>query len=261
MKHLQRALAERGPGIAVIVGVLALWEYVARSMDSTFFPQLSAIATSFRENWLFERVPTDLVPTLTRLFLGFSLSLLIGIAAGMAIGAIPLVRRGVMPVIDFLRSIPASALIPFAIVVFGIGDSGKIFLVVVSATWPILLNVVSATANIDPVTADAASAYRIPLGLRIRKLILPSTTPAILAGARTGLAIALIVVIVSEMFGSVNGLGHFVMLASATFRITDMWSGVVLVGLLGYLLNLAFLRIERRLLRRHGYLTVTSGRA
>lgn len=261
MTALKRGIAERAPGVVVVAGVLALWEYASASMDSPYVPGLGPIATSFEQNWLFERITTDLVPTLTRLFLGFSLSLLIGIAGGMAIGAVPLIRRGVMPVVDFLRSIPASALIPFAIVVFGIGDSGKVFLVVVSATWPVLLNVVSATANIDPVTADAARAYRIPLWLRVRKLILPSITPAILAGARTGLAIALIVVIVSEMFGSVNGLGHFVMLASSTFRITDMWSGVVLVGVLGYLLNLVFVRVERRLLKRHGHLAAASREA
>lgn len=253
MSGLRRVLAQRGPGALVILGLLALWEYYSRSADSVYVPRLGAIGTSFRENWLFERVSSDLVPSLVRLFAGYSASLLIGIAAGMVIGAVPIVRRSVIPVVDFVRSVPATALVPFAIVIFGIGDGAKIFLVVVAATWPVLLNVVAAVANIDPVRADAATAYRIPVALRVRKVILPSATPAVLAGARTGLAIALIVVIVSEMFASVNGLGHFVILAAKTFRLTDMWSGVLLVGLLGFLLNIAFLRVERRLLRRHGF--------
>lgn len=245
-------LREYLPGILTIVLLLVAWEAYSRSQDTPFIPSLALIASSFADNWLFERVPIDLVPSLERLAVGYSVSLFLGVGLGAAIGSYAPLRRTIMPTIEFLRSLPSTALVPFAIVAFGFGMVGKAFLIVFAGTWPILLNVSSAVANLNPLTLDAARAYRIPRLLRIRKIVIPAVMPPLMAGARTSLGIALIMVVVSEMFASTSGIGHYVVQAERTFQLANMWSGVLLIGLVGYSLNAAFLAVQHRVLRGHG---------
>jgi ABC-type nitrate/sulfonate/bicarbonate transport system permease component len=230
------------------VVIVVVWYVGSANSTSLYFPPLHDILVAYRENWLFARFGSDVLPSLGRLAAGYSIAAVAGIVGGLAIGTSYVARRLTSPVISFFRSVPSAALLPPAILVLGVGDSMKVFLIAFVCVWPVLLNTVNGVDEVDETMLETARTYRLPLRLRIGRVILPAAGPRIFAGLRVAVAFAIVVMIISELTASTNGLGYFVAQSQNTFAITDMWSGIVLLGLLGYLVNLAFTRIERRVL-------------
>jgi ABC-type nitrate/sulfonate/bicarbonate transport system permease component len=249
------ARGQRFVGLALEVTapllVLVAWGLWSADSEEFYFPPLTEILSSFSDTWLFERVGSDVVPSLTRMFAGYGLAVVAAITLGLAIG---LSRRGRLasaPIIEFLRAIPPPALLPFAILVIGVGNSMKVFIIAFVCLWPILLNTVDGVIGVDPTLRETSRVYSIPIADRIRSVVLPAASPQIFAGMRTSLSLALIMVVISEMVASTNGIGYFVLQSQRSFAISEMWSGILLLGLLGYGLNFGFLLIERRILRWH----------
>jgi ABC-type nitrate/sulfonate/bicarbonate transport system permease component len=237
--------------IAVPVALVALWGVWSASSDSYYFPPLTKIVTSFRDTWLFSRVGSDVVPSLARLTLGYVLASVVAVALGLLLALVPWLRRASDPVVQFLRAIPPPALLPFGILVMGVGDSMKVFIIAFVCLWPVLLNTMDGIGGIDPTLLDTARVYDLRGRDRIVSVMLPAAAPQIFAGLRTSLSLSLILMVISEMVASTNGIGYFVLQSQRTFAIPEMWSGIVLLGILGYVLNLAFLLVERRVLRWH----------
>ncbi|WP_063784379.1 ABC transporter permease [Streptomyces sp. SBT349] len=232
---------------AILVGY-GVWSHRAQSF---YFPPLGEILDYFGELWLFDRVGSDLVPSLVRMLSGYALSVVIGVGLGLLLGMSRVLRTAAEPVVEFLRALPAPALIPFSLLMFGAGDSSKVFVIVLGAVWPILLNTIDGVRGVDTQQLDMARSYQIPLSARVTRIILPGASPRIFAGMRTSLAIAIILMVVSEMVASSNGLGYFVLEQQRSFAIPEMWTGIILLGVLGYVLNWLFLRVERRVLAWH----------
>ncbi len=233
-----------------VVGI-ALWWYLSDDSTSPFFPPLRRIVEAFRDNWLFARVDTDLVPSLTRFVEGFLIATVVGVLVGLLLGLWPLARRALAPTIDFLRSIPAPALISVMILLIGFGDGMKIAAIALASTFPILLNTIDGVRGVEPQQLDMARVYQLGYWHRITRIVLPAASPQIFAGMRVALAVALLVMAFSEMFAGTNGLGFFIVFAQETYRIPDMWAGIVMLGIVGYAVNLCFLAFERRILRWH----------
>ena len=152
---------------------------------------------------------------------------------------------------EFLRAIPPPALLPFSIVVLGVGNSGKIFLIAFVCVWPVLLNTIDGVTAIDPTLRETARVYGVKGMDRLRRIVLPAACPQIFAGMRTSLSLALILMVISEMVASTDGIGFFVLQSQRSFAIPEMWSGILLLGLLGYVLNVIFILVERRVLAWH----------
>jgi ABC-type nitrate/sulfonate/bicarbonate transport system permease component len=237
--------------IAVPVLVFAvIWVWSAGS-DVYYYPPLQDVLNTFKDTWLFERVGSDVGPSMVRLFIGYFLAVGVGVAGGVALGMSPLLRRVAAPIVEFLRAIPAPALLPFALLVLGVGNNSKIFVIAFVCLWPILLNAIDGVAGVDPTLVDTGRVYRIPAKDRLMKVVLPAAAPQIFAGMRTSLSLALILMVISEMVASSNGIGYFVLQSQRSFAIPEMWSGIILLGLLGYLFNAVFLLLERRVLAWH----------
>lgn len=228
----------------------ALWWYTANA-DSYYYPPLGDIFRAFADTWVFERVRADVLPSLGRLAAGYAIAALLGIAAGVVLGRRPTLRRMASPIIEFLRAIPAPALIPFAILVLGVEDDAKIFLIAIVCVFPILLNTIDGVAGVEPTLLDTTRVYRIGRVDQLRYVVLPAAAPQIFAGLRTSLSLSLILMVISEMVASSNGIGYFILQSQRSFAITEMWSGILLLGLLGYLFNAVFTLIERRVLAWH----------
>jgi ABC-type nitrate/sulfonate/bicarbonate transport system permease component len=240
--------------LAVPALLVALWWVLSSGSTSPFFPPLRDILEAFRTNWLFGRLDTDVVPSLLRMLAGYAIALALGIAIGLPLGLVTLLRSAFEPVVEYLRALPVVALIPLFIVVTGIGDLTKVLVIALGAVWPILLNTQDGVGSVEPELRLMAVAYRLTLWQRIWRIVLPSALPQIFAGARTALAISFIVMVISEMLAATNGIGYFVLQSQSSFAITDMWSGIILLGVLGYLFNLLFLAVQHRVLRWHtGY--------
>jgi ABC-type nitrate/sulfonate/bicarbonate transport system permease component len=237
--------------LEVLVPVMLLAGYAAWAGKSFYFPPLSAIGNRFIAVWVFDRVLDDLLPSLRRLFIGYGLSVLLGVSIGLLLGAFRLVRQAVQPVAEFLRALPAVSLIPFGILVFGLGDTMKVFIIVLGSIWPILLNTIDGVRGVDQEVLEMARAYNVGRWGRLREIVIPAATPRMVTGMRTSLSIAIILMVVSEMVASRNGVGYFVLESQRRFAIADMWTGILVLGIVGYLANFAFVRAERRLLHWH----------
>lgn len=237
--------------IATPLAVLAvLWAWTAGA-QSYYFPPVPDVLSAFRETWLFARLTEDVVPSLVRLGAGYVIAVLLGVGLGVLLGLRPALRRMATPVVEFLRAIPAPALIPFTILVLGVEDDAKIFLIAVVCVFPVLLNAIDGVAGVEPTLLDTTRVFRVSAGDRLRRVVLPAAAPQIFAGMRTSLSLSLILMVISEMVASSNGIGYFVLQSQRSFAIMEMWSGILLLGLLGYLLNAGFTLVEHRLLAWH----------
>jgi ABC-type nitrate/sulfonate/bicarbonate transport system permease component len=237
--------------ITVPIVLLVIWGVWSSGSDTYYFPPLTDIFKTFADTWLFERVGSDVVPSLARLALGYGIACAVAVAAGLALGLSQPLRRATDPIVQFLRSIPPPALLPFGILVLGVGTSMKVFIIASVCLWPVLLNTIDGVAGVDPTLRETARVYAIRPRDQILRVTLPSAAPQIFAGMRTSLSLALILMVISEMIASTNGIGYFVLQSQRSFAIPEMWSGILLLGILGYVLNVVFVLIERRVLRWH----------
>jgi ABC-type nitrate/sulfonate/bicarbonate transport system permease component len=240
-----------GVEVAVPLVVVAILWFWSAGSDVYYFPSLKTVLQTFKDTWLFERVGSDVVPSLVRLFFGYFIAVAVGVGAGVALGLSPVLRRVAAPIVEFLRAIPAPALLPFALLVLGVGNDSKIFVIAFVCVWPILLNAVDGVSGVDPTLTDTGRVYRISGRDRLTHVVLPAAAPQIFAGMRTSLSLALILMVISEMVASSNGIGYFVLQSQRSFAIPEMWSGIILLGILGYLFNAVFLLVERRVLAWH----------
>jgi ABC-type nitrate/sulfonate/bicarbonate transport system permease component len=237
--------------VTVPVLALVIWGIASSGSDTYYFPPLTDILETFADTWLFERVGSDVVPSLLRMGAGYAIAVVVAISAGLLLGMSRRARRAAAPIVEFLRAIPPPALLPFAILVIGVGNSMKVFIIAFVCIWPILLNTIDGVTGVDPTLRDTTRVYGIDGGDRVLRVMLPAAAPQIFAGMRTSLSLALILMVISEMVASTNGIGYFVLQSQRTFAIPEMWSGILLLGILGYTLNGIFVLIERRVLRWH----------
>lgn len=237
--------------VVLPVALVALWWVTSRNSTSFFYPPLSEILDSLREHWLFEQVSTDLVPSLGRFSAGYLLAAAAGIGLGTLIGLSPRLRLATQPVTEFLRAIPPPLLLPFAIVTLGIGNDSKILVIALGSMWPVLLNTIDGVRGVDPQTLDMARSFQVGRRMQITRVVLPAASPKITVGLRTALSVALILMIISEMQGSTNGLGFRVLEAQRSFDTAGTYAGVIVIGVVGLILNLGFVAVEARIMRWH----------
>jgi ABC-type nitrate/sulfonate/bicarbonate transport system permease component len=228
--------------------LFVLWWVLSEGSSSFYMPPLRTILAAFGQVWLTDRLADDVLPSVQRLAAGYALAAILGIAAGVVIGRNPVVRGVVEPALEFFRAIPPPVLVPILILFAGIGHTMKITVIAVGAIWPILLNTVEGARGVDPVLWDSARSYRMNRRARLRHLILPAAGPQIFAGLRQALSIAIILMVISEMFAATEGLGFAIIQSQRTFAIPEMWAGTLLLGLLGFVLSVLLRALERRVL-------------
>ncbi|NKY33272.1 ABC transporter permease [Nocardia speluncae] len=233
---------------AVPVLLVLGWWAISVTSSSFYLTPLDVVLVEFKNNWFSSRFVTDVLPSLWRLFAGFGLSCLIGVAVGVIAGSVWWIDKLLEPVAAFFRAVPAPTILPFAVVLFGIGDGMKIFLIVFVCVWPIMLNTTQGFASVDRTMIETARVFRISRRRTVLRVMLPSALPRIFAGMRTALGLAVITMVISELIGSTNGIGFFVLQSQRSFALADMWSGIILLGIVGYVLNALFEFIERRVI-------------
>jgi ABC-type nitrate/sulfonate/bicarbonate transport system permease component len=248
----QRRALTLGLEIAVPIAILAAWQAYTVHLDSSKFPRLSTILVAFRDMWLFSQFGTDVVPSIERIGLGLLFAVVAGIGIGIPIGLSRWARLWAMPHIEFWRAMPPPALLPITVILLhSIGNTQKVTFIAFFCFFPILLNTIDGVRAIDPTLLETARSYNIPRRERIRRLVLPAASPQIAAGMRTSVSLAVITMVLAEYFSSTNGVGYVLLISKNTFEFTPMWAAIVLIGVLGYVLNVLFLFAERRLLAWH----------
>ena len=238
--------------IAVPLAILGGWQLWTVHAHSQFFPRLSTILVTFRKMWLFSQFGEHVVPSLERIGLGFGIAVVAGVLLGIPLG---LSRWGyllAMPHIEYWRAIPPPALLPISVVLLhSIGNTQKISFIAFFCLFPILLNTIDGVRSIDPTLVDTARSYGVRGLARIRRIVLPAALPQIAAGMRNSLSLAVIMMVLSEYFSSTSGVGYVLLISKNTFQLAPMWAAILLIGLLGYVLNVLFILAERRVLAWH----------
>jgi len=238
--------------IAVPIAILVGWQLWTVHANSQYFPRLSTILVEFRDLWLFSEFGTHVVPSLERIGLGFFFAVVAGIGLGIPLGLSRWARLWAMPHIEYWRAIPPPALLPISIILLhSIGNRQKVAFIAFFCLFPILLNTIDGVRAIDPTLLETARSYNVPKRDRILRLVLPGAAPQIAAGMRTSLSLAVIMMVLTEYFSSTSGIGYVLLISKNTFEFSPMWAAIVLIGLLGYLLNVVFLLVERRVLAWH----------
>ena len=234
--------------LALPVVLVAAWWVVTDGSQSFYWPPLREVVGVFGDTWLSGRLTSDVLPSLGRLLLGYAVALVAGVSLGVLAGSSRTFRAVVEPPLEFLRAVPPPVLVPILILLAGVGTSMKVLVIAAGCIWPILLNTIEGVRAIDPVLRDAAAAYRLGRLARLRHLVLRGASPQIAAGCRQALSIGLILMVISEMFAASNGLGFTIIRFQRSFAIPEMWSGIILLGLIGVVLSLLFRLVESRLL-------------
>lgn len=229
--------------------LIAIWWFATATSTSPFFPPLGDILVDTWNQWIVFGAWTNAVVSLRNLFFGYVLGTLIGIVGGSLLWRLRYLRVAMNPIIYFLYVLPAPALLPAMIAIFGIGDMRQIALIALGAIWPTLLNTLDGMRGVDTVKFDTAKALRLGGWRTYFRLVLPGAGPQIAAGLRASLTVAIVLMVVSEMVAANSGIGFFILQAQAEFAIKKMWTGILVLALIGTVLNYLFVFIERRALR------------
>ena len=231
------------------VAIVAWWWTASADSVDPYFPPLSLIWEQFQFNWIWQFWGIHVLPTLQNLAIGFLIAIAIAVPLGVLVGSNRTAARYVEPVVDFIRSIPPVALVPVFILILGLDSSMRIASIAFSASFPILLATIEGVRSTNAVLLDTAAVFHLTKSQVLWRVRLPNAMPVVFSGLQLGLQIAFIVAIASEYLGSGFGLGAFTLIATDSFMILDAWTGVLLLGILGYAINLVFDIVERLSLR------------
>ncbi|MBO9642677.1 ABC transporter permease [uncultured Pseudacidovorax sp.] len=233
-------------GMALII---ALWAFAhaTKAVDPVLLPSPGEALQAFWKGLSGGTLWGDFEKTIVRTLVSFVIALAVAVPLGVILGANEKIYEGIEFAIDFFRSTPASAMFPLFLVLFGVGEKTKIAVAAFGAALAILFNVAYGVMSARKQRQLAARVMGAPRWRVLTDVTLLESMPQVFVGMRSGVSIALVIVIVAEMFiGSTDGLGQRIMNAQTIFDMPDMYASIFAAGLLGYVMNLIFLVAERR---------------
>lgn len=227
------------------------WWLVSLNSTSVYFPPLPKILSSLSE-WLPKGLANDILPSLRNLLLGYAIAVVLGVAVGIALGRVHALEYAVAPILHLFRSVPPAALLPLFILAMGPTTAMRVAVIAFGSLWPTLLATIDGIRGVDPLTLDVTRIYRTSRLRRLFRVLIPAASPLILAGMKTSLAFSIILVVVSEMMASTQGIGFFIFSSQQYFNLPALWAGTIVMGVIGYVLSEIFFLAEHRLIRWKG---------
>jgi NitT/TauT family transport system permease protein len=259
-----RSLASRlrglkNPAIAALfpLTVLVFWHFTTYGRKFSLIPPPSEVAVQLYDltfGGIYDdafslTLHTHLLASLSRVYGGFALACAVALPLGLMVGRLPFVRQLLDPTFQVLRPIPVTAWLPLAMIIFGLGPRSAVFLVFLGAFYPILINTIFGVRSVDPRLFEAASMLGCEGTAQFFKVVLPASLPAIFTGLRLGLGFAWVVIVVGEMTGVQTGLGAIIMEARQLSRTEIVISGMIVIGIAGFISDRLIMWVGRRLLR------------
>jgi ABC-type nitrate/sulfonate/bicarbonate transport system permease component len=240
------------PAVAVIC-VLALWELVVGIglLNEDHVPSMSATVSELAELLGDGSFWSAVGNTLQGWALGLGIAAVLAIPLGILIGSSATAYRSVRFVVEFLRPIPSVALVPLAVLIYGVGLESKVFLAAFASFWPLFVQTLYGVQDVDPVATDTARSFGLNRFERLYRITLPSAVPYIATGLRISSAVALILAVTAEIVIGSAGLGREINVARSSGAVELMYALIITTGLLGWLLNIATTQAERRVLHWH----------
>lgn len=235
---------------AVAAGLVGVWQLVANAqlVSPIFLPGPDKAWAALVNGFAHRGLGDKLLGTLRHMTFGWLAACVAAVVIGSLIGTSRRARIYVAPSLEFLRPLPVSAIIPVAIALYGLSESMAIFVIAFGTLWPMLLSTVQGYASVQPRLLEVAQALNLSRLKTITTISLPSALPEILAGMRVSLTVALILSVVCEIVAGLDGLGQWLLVSARMFRSPDLFAGVILLGMIGYLAAALIAEVERRLL-------------
>jgi ABC-type nitrate/sulfonate/bicarbonate transport system permease component len=241
------------PSLVVVLASLLAWEVAARrgALPQRWSPAPSSVGSALAHQVVTPAFWIAVGQTLEGWAAGLALAAAIAVPVGLVVGSVPLLYHAVRVPIEFLRPVPSVALIPLAILVFGIGFSTKVFLVVFAATWPLLLQTIYGVQDVDPVARDTMRSFGVGRLRRLLVVTLPSAGPYVATGLRLSSSVALILAVTTELVIGAPGLGSAITAAENGNSTALVYALIVATGALGWALSATIALVERRVLGWH----------
>lgn len=235
---------------AFALALVGVWQVLAdaRVLSPIFFPSPARAVGVLVARLADGSIWLPLGATVARMMVGWLLACLAGIVLGAAIASSRLARDLLQPTLEFLRPLPASAVIPVAVLFLGLSNAMALAVIAFGAIWPVLLASVHGFSSVPRELRNVAEVLGFTRRRYLRTIALPSAAPDILSGVRVSLAIALILAVVTEMQASLAGLGWEIFYAQRVYRSDDLYAGLIVLGAMGFAANHLLQRIERRAL-------------
>lgn len=232
--------------LAVAFIFVAVWEVLVRLSGTIIFPSPLEVAQGIAELVMQGVLFKYIAASLYRVTWGYLLAVMVGVPFGLFLGWYRPARQACNPLIQILRPISPIAWIPLAILWFGVSDAAPIFLIFLASVFPIAVSAMAAVSSVQPVYLRAAQNFGLSRFDLFRRVIFPATLPQILTGLRIALGIAWLVVVAAEMIAANSGLGYLIIDArNAGKRYDLVVAGMVLIGIIGWLLDVLMRQLER----------------
>ena len=235
----------------VLPVVLVLsYQWFASSRKNPYYPTVGKIVSAFRSMWIGDGFREHIIPSLSNLFRGYVLGLVLGVGVGILLWRIPILRRALSPLFAFVLTLPPVALLPLFIIAFSLGSALQVGIILYAVFFGMAIITADSLRVVDSQLVDMAASFKVRGWRRLFQVMLPAAAPPILGAARATLGVSLLVMIVSELVGASRGIGVATLTAQQSFQYPQMWAGMVLLAVLGYLFNRLFSLIERPILKR-----------
>jgi len=238
-----------GAEVLVPVLLLAWWWFASAGSTNAFFPPLKTILERLVALAGTPVFWGNVGSSVGNLILSFVLASVLGVVFGIVLGTVKWLSWLIEPTIHFFRAIPPVALVPIFVSLIGFGNETRILSITLSAFFPVLISTIDGIHALDPDRVSVGRIYRLSWWDRIFSVAIPEASPRILSGMQVSLIVAFVVMIASEMLGSSNGLGAATLIAQQSFMIADMWVGILVLGVLGYVATALFTLFRRSMLR------------
>lgn len=253
VRQRRRTWANRLLGLAGISVFLVIWELLPLLgiVDGRFLPPASAAIGDLFSKFGDSVFWVAVWDTMRAWLIGMVMAVVGAAVLGFVIGSSPFLRKFTNSTIEFLRPVPSVALIPLAVLVFGVGIESALLLIVYASFWQVLIQVLYGVADVDVVAMDTAKSYGMGTFARIRYVIFPTALPYLMTGIRLAAAVALILAITAQLIIGTPGLGAEIARAQSGGAYVSMYSLVLATGLLGVIINMVMRAIERQILSWH----------
>lgn len=239
---------DRMISIAVLIIICVAWTIAARIIDKpVVLPYFGDVVREFFKGWVDARTLRNLLITIRRVLTGSLVALIVGLACGVAMGCSDKVMHAMSPVVNSIRQVPIMAWVPLAIVWFGIGDGPTLFLIFMSAVFPLLLNTISGIEGIDPNYRNAARSMGAGNAAILKDVVIPGAMPGILTGLRLAVGSGWMSVICAEFIATSSGFGYIMIEAQQRIQTSRLYALMIMSAIIGFVMDRLILLLDRRL--------------
>ena len=228
-----------GPRLALLspIAILILWQFLSSAsiINPTFFPPPTEIVSALGDPRVQQRLPGDILASVSRILIGFAIGSGLGLATGLILGMLRLPRLLLTPVFAALYPVPKIAILPLLMLIFGLGDPSKWAAIAIGAFFLVFYNTLTGVLQIPGIYLDVARNARASRLQVFRTVALPAALPNVFNGLRLATGTSFVVLAAAEFVGSRTGLGTFIWISWNTFAVNRMYLGIIILSLLGYL--------------------------